>query len=107
MKYLFDGSSVLPIGAPEMSEEIIAILGEAYPDPLLTPMQAALDPWRRGVIELSEDQATRMQKAVEKWNDDMGDETGYNPYPISFSPATGAEHLIPSTGKYTAKSWQW
>jgi hypothetical protein len=106
--YRFDAFSLWGMNAPDLPQSIEDILHEAYPDWLLSGRQMALDSWLRGVIELNEDQAARMQAAVDEWNTHMTDD-GWNPYYIVFMPTTGTENTITVTspnGSFN-ESWQW
>lgn len=105
-QYRFDAFALWGINAPDFPQKIEDVLHEAYPDWLSSGRVMALDNWLRGVIELNEDQAARMQKAVDEWN---GDKYEHNAYYIVFEAASGSEHIIQvsSPNGLLNDSWQW
>lgn len=99
MTYWFDAFALWGLDAfPQAIEDV---LHEAYPDWHLSGRDVALDNWLRGVLKLSDEQAFRLRKAVDEWNES-------SPNGIVFSPATGAEYAIDvcSPNGSLSESWR-
>lgn len=98
-KYWFNAFALWGLNAfPQAIEDV---LHEAYPDWLLTGRDIALDNWLRGVLELSDEQASRLRKTVDAWNES-------SPNGIVFILATGAEYMIDmhSSNGSLSESWR-
>jgi hypothetical protein len=67
-----------------------------------------IDQWCRGVLSLTKEQALELGRIVEEWNKDWR-YADYNAYSVSFSRASGTEHIIDvrSPNGHYSDSWQW
>lgn len=98
-KYWYDESELSTMPTPKRPETVDQVLSSIDTTPL--------DQWGRGVLEMSEEQAERLDAAIHEWNGPAHPASleEYNAFWIAFAPATGQEHQIAVyDGKCT--SWQ-
>lgn len=102
--YWYDESQLEKMPQPKRPEAVDAALRAVYPNDL------PLDQWGRGVLEMTEDQASQLDAVINEWNGPAHPKSleEYNEFWIAFSPATGQEHETTITfgGSGRATTWQ-